>query len=145
LHPGDALLHSLGVQGPDQVFEGHSESRLHVYIVFVHSPVNTTTSSACTRSHVSLGTSPSGDESGLRLTNVVYHSPFLSSFCAVPSGVQNDIHSPWDPSIPFHIAINSVSRSLTIYTLPATSLFIPNVPFTCGYCVTATFRAPSSF
>jgi hypothetical protein len=48
LHPGDALLHSLGVRGPDQVFEGHSESRLHVYIVFVHSPVNTTTLSACT-------------------------------------------------------------------------------------------------
>jgi hypothetical protein len=122
LHPGDALLHSLGVRGPDQVFEGHSESRLHVYIIFVHSPVNTTTSSARTRSRASLGTSPSGDESGLRLTNVVYHSPFLSSFCAVPSGVQNDIHSPWDPSIPFHIAINSVSRSLTIYTLPASVL-----------------------
>jgi hypothetical protein len=58
LHPGDALLHSLGVRGPDQVFEGHSESRLHVYIVFVHSPVNTTTSSVCTRSRVSLSTSP---------------------------------------------------------------------------------------
>jgi hypothetical protein len=48
LHPGDALLHSLGVRGPDQVFEGHSESRLHVCIIFVHSLANTTTSSACT-------------------------------------------------------------------------------------------------
>jgi hypothetical protein len=58
LHPGDALLHSLGVWGPDQVFKGHSESRLQVCIVFVHSPVNTTTLSARTRSRASLGTSP---------------------------------------------------------------------------------------
>jgi hypothetical protein len=47
--------------------------------VFVHSSVNTTTSSARTRSRASLGTSPSGDESGFRLTNVVYDSPFLST------------------------------------------------------------------
>ena len=87
----------------------------------------------------SLSTSPSGDESGLHLTNVVQYSPFSSATFAMISEDQDDIHFVQDPSIPFHAAIHSFSSSVIIYTLLPTSLFIPGMPFTCVYCVIATF------
>ena len=93
----------------------------------------------------SLGTSPSGDESGLRLTNVVQYSPFLSATFAMISEDQDDIHFVQDPSIPFHAAIHSFSSSVIIYTLLPTSLFIPGIPFTCVFRVIVTFRAALSF
>ena len=99
----------------------------------------------CLRVCGSLGTSPSGDESGLRLTNVVQYSPFPSATFAMTSEDQDDIHFVQDPSIPFHAAIHLFSSSVIIYTLLPTSLFIPNMPFNCVYCVTAIFRAALSF
>jgi len=94
---------------------------------------------------VSAWPSPSGDERGFRLTNVVSYSPFLSAPFAMTSEDQDDIHFVQDPSIPFHAAIHSFSSSVIIYTLLPTSLFIPDMPFTCVYRVTATFRAALSF
>ena len=99
----------------------------------------------CLRACDSLGTSPSGDESGLRLTNVVQYSPFPSATFAMTSEDEDDIHFVQDPSIPFHAAIHSFSSSVIIYTLLPTSLFIPGMPFTCVYRVIATFRAVLSF
>ena len=99
----------------------------------------------CLHACGSLGTSPSGDESGFCLTNVVQYSSFLSATFAMTSEDQDDIHFVQDPSIPFHAAIHWFSSSVIIYTLLPTSLFIPGMPVTCVYCVIATFRAVLSF
>ena len=99
----------------------------------------------CLCARRSLSTSPSGDESGLCLTNVVQYSPFPSANIAMTSEDQDDIHFLQDPSIPFHAAIYSFSSSVIIYTLLPTSLFIPGIPFTFVYCVMATFQAALSF
>ena len=99
----------------------------------------------CLRVRRSLSTSPSGDESGFRLTNVVQYSPLPSATFAMTSEDQDDIHFVQDPSIPFHAAIHSFFSSVIIYTLLPTSLFIPGMPFTCVYRVIATFRAVLSF
>ena len=70
----------------------------------------------CLRARESLSTSPSGDESGLHLTNVDQYSPFLSATFAMTSEDQDDIHFVQDPSISFRAAIHSFSSSVIIYS-----------------------------
>ena len=70
----------------------------------------------CLHACGSLSTSPSGDESGFHLTNVVQYSPFPNATFAMTSEDQDDIHFVEDFTLPHIFHVDSM-WSLDIFSL----------------------------